>query len=98
MSHKCFTNDKCPYYPCHAETEGEDFNCLFCFCPLYALGDQCGGNFRYTPNGVKDCTNCTLPHQGEKGWEHVMKHIGGIIGMTRSVKDDPENDNGEKLC
>ena len=32
--------------PCH-KTVGESFNCLFCYCPLYALGDQCGGNFTY---------------------------------------------------
>ena len=36
---------------------------FFCYCPLYALGPDCGGNFRYTEKGIKDCSRCTLPHQ-----------------------------------
>ena len=41
-SHYC--NHECEYFPCHKVPEGFDFNCLFCYCPLYALGDKCGGN------------------------------------------------------
>lgn len=37
------------------------FNCLFCFCPLYLKGAECGGNFRYTEKGVKDCSQCMFP-------------------------------------
>ncbi|WP_353963176.1 cysteine-rich small domain-containing protein [Aequorivita marina] len=33
----------------------------FCYCPLYMLKDDCGGNFKYT-NGFKDCSDCKLPH------------------------------------
>lgn len=40
-----FQNTACPYFPCHAKASREFFNCLFCYCPLYALGDKCGGNF-----------------------------------------------------
>jgi len=57
-----FSNTACEYFPCHKTTHPEDFNCLFCYCPLYALGPDCGGNFRYTSAGLKDCTNCLLPH------------------------------------
>ena len=35
---------------------------LFCYCPLYTLGDKCGGNFRYLDNGIKDCSDCLYPH------------------------------------
>ena len=55
-------NLKCEYFPCHKTTDPENFNCLFCYCPLYTLGDQCGGNFRYNEKGVKVCTNCVFPH------------------------------------
>ena len=44
---------------------GESFNCLFCYCPLYALGTACGGNFTVLENGVKDCSGCTVPHKKE---------------------------------
>ena len=57
-----FQHTKCEYFPCHKTSKPEDFNCLFCYCPLYALGDQCGGNFRYTEKGVKVCTGCLFPH------------------------------------
>lgn len=58
-----FAHRDCEYFPCHPNADPEDFNCLFCYCPLYALGPDCGGNFRYTDKGIKDCTNCLLPHQ-----------------------------------
>ena len=58
-----FTNRKCEYFPCHKDADPEDFNCLFCYCPLYVLGDQCGGDFVYRDNGRKDCTRCTFPHK-----------------------------------
>ena len=57
-----FQNRACEYFPCHKGVADEDFNCLFCYCPLYLLGDECGGNFEYLPNGIKNCSNCTLPH------------------------------------
>ena len=58
-----FSHKKCEYFPCHKGVDPENFNCLFCYCPLYALGDKCGGNFRMTEKGIKDCTNCQLPHK-----------------------------------
>ena len=81
-SAKHFTNKSCKYYPCHGIENAENFNCLFCYCPLYVLGDKCGGNFRYTDEGTKDCMNCTIPH-GEGGYEHVMGHIREITDMVR---------------
>ena len=26
------------------------------------MGEKCGGNFRYTEKGVKDCSRCPFPH------------------------------------
>ena len=58
-----FANTACPYYPCHQGVE--EFSCMFCYCPLYALGTACGGAFVMLENGVKDCSRCTFPHQRE---------------------------------
>lgn len=57
-----FRHTECEYFPCHATSKPEDFNCLFCYCPLYALGERCGGNFSYTATGTKDCSRCSFPH------------------------------------
>ncbi len=73
-SARYFCNKECEYYPCHPVGEEEEINCLFCYCPLYALGDKCGGNFRYTEKGIKDCSGCMVPH-GRGGYEHVIKRI-----------------------
>ena len=59
-----FRNTACEWFPCHKVANDENFNCLFCYCPLYAR-DDCGGNLRYTESGIKDCTDCTLPHKAE---------------------------------
>ena len=58
-------NRECDYFPCHKGADPETFNCLFCYCPLYALGEDCGGNFTYTDSGIKDCSNCLRPHRKE---------------------------------
>ena len=62
-NHKFFSNKECKYFPCHTMPENGDFNCMFCFCPLYFLGNKCGGNFKYSGDkGVKNCMECHLPH------------------------------------
>ena len=60
--YKFFQNKECEYFPCHNIENIEDFNCLFCYCPLYHLGENCGGDFVYTDKGVKSCVNCSRPH------------------------------------
>ena len=79
-SYRFFQNTACVYYPCH-QGVGEYFNCLFCYCPLYALGDQCGGQFVYLPNGVKSCEHCTRPHD-RNGYDYVMERVGQLIRMA----------------
>ncbi|MCD8048938.1 MAG: cysteine-rich small domain-containing protein [Clostridia bacterium] len=63
--YKFFSHKKCEFFPCHRGADEENFNCIFCYCPLYALGDKCGGNFAYLENGVKDCSGCLYPHRRE---------------------------------
>lgn len=60
-----FSHKKCEYFPCHAGADRENFNCLFCYCPLYVLGERCGGDFVYNEKGIKDCTGCLFPHRRE---------------------------------
>ena len=60
-----YTNKECEYYPCHPVPEGTEFNCLFCYCPRYMLGRKCGGNFTDVESGVKDCSECLVPHRRE---------------------------------
>lgn len=70
-SRSFFANTACEHFPCHEGVAPEHFNCLLCYCPLYALGDACGGNFTYTSKGAKSCVSCNLPHDGERGVELV---------------------------
>lgn len=67
-----FRNDKCKWFPCHKVEDDTDFNCLFCFCPLYHL-KECGGNYAYTPNGVKDCSKCLVPHKASNYKKIISK-------------------------
>ena len=56
-----FAHRECEYFPCHPGADPENFNCLFCFCPLYLLGPRCGGSFAAGPDGRKDCSGCLFP-------------------------------------
>ena len=76
-SYKFFENKDCVFFPCH-EIEENEFNCIFCYCPLYFLGDKCGGNFKNVGDGIKDCTHCLIPHK-PGGYEYVMGKIGENI-------------------
>lgn len=67
-SYRFYTNKDCVYLPCHKTKNVDEFNCLFCYCPLYFL-EECGGNYE-DKYGVKDCTNCLIPH-GPKGYDYI---------------------------
>ena len=83
MEHyKFFQNKECEYFPCHKCEITEDFNCLFCYCPLYALGDKCGGNFSYTEGGIKDCSACLVPHKAGN-YDHMMEKMGQVIELAK---------------
>ena len=64
-SYRFFDNKECKYFPCHKGLE--EFNCLFCYCPMYHK-ENCPGNPRYIEKGdrkIKVCTDCTFPHRPE---------------------------------
>lgn len=86
--YRFFQNTQCEYFPCHKGMNGEQFNCLFCYCPLYALGRKCGGSFVYNEKGIKVCTNCTFPHRPEN-YEAIIGRYSEIMDMIR------ENDEKE---
>ncbi len=77
-----YANRDCECYPCHKNADSENFNCLFCYCPLYALGEDCGGNFSYTEQGFKDCSNCLIPHS-EKGYDYIIQNYPKIAELAR---------------
>ena len=60
-----FAHEQCEFFPCHTGVPREDFSCLFCYCPLYFSGSDCGGCFTYTKDGIKDCSDCRIPHRRE---------------------------------
>lgn len=72
-----FSHRECEHFPCHVGADADDFNCLFCYCPLYVLGDRCGGDFVMLENGVKDCSGCLFPHKREN-YDAIIGRYGEI--------------------
>ncbi len=84
--HRYFANTDCEYFPCHPDADKENFNCLFCYCPLYVLGAECGGDFRILENSIKDCSGCLFPHRRES--------YDGITARFREICEKM-NDGGD---
>ena len=82
MSYDFFQNKQCEYFPCHAGADSERFSCLFCYCPLYALGENCGGAFTYTKEGIKDCSGCLRPHRREN-YESITQDLRKVIELAK---------------
>jgi len=82
-SSKFFRNHECEYFPCHKQPAESEFNCMFCYCPLYAMGDKCGGVFEYV-KGVKSCMDCHLVHVPE--YYHVV-----MSKLTEKALEDSAN-------
>ena len=90
MEHYKFCqNPNCEFFPCHQGVKEEDFNCLFCYCPLYALGENCGGNPCYTESGIKDCSNCLKPHRAEN-YDKIMEQMLDVMKLAK--KQTPPKD------
>jgi len=70
MGYKFFQNKGCEYFPCHKDGK---LNCLFCFCPLYPY-DNCGGVYKILENGIKDCSDCRIPHE-EEGYDYIVQFL-----------------------
>ena len=76
---------RCEFFPCHPTDHPEDFNCLFCYCPLYTLGSGCGGNFKYLENGVKDCSGCLRPHRRDS-YGYIMSRYPELMELAKKNK------------
>lgn len=50
--------------------------------PLYTLGSHCGGNFVYLDSGVKDCSNCLVPH-GRGSYSYVVKKFPELMELAK---------------
>lgn len=83
-----FQNKACEYFPCHKGADAERFSCLFCYCPLYALGENCGGNFTYTADGIKDCSGCLIPHRREN-YPKVMEKLSDVMELAKKKPAEP---------
>ena len=98
--HRFYQNKGCKYFPCHDLVESDLskalFNCMFCYCPLYALGKDCGGNFKINKSKdgklIKDCSDCVLPHRPEM-YEYINQKLGEL---ELNLKDDEPIEKSEK--
>ena len=84
-NYKFFQHKACEFFPCHETKDVENFNCLFCYCPLYALGRDCGGNFCYTESGIKNCVNCMFPHRKEN-YDRVIARFAEIVQRMQELE------------
>jgi len=73
-SYKFFQNKNCKYFPCHKNIdlnvkEEMNWNCLFCFCPIFpqrktnAVCLVCG-----------PCEKCWFPHRA-KNYERIIEML-----------------------
>lgn len=76
-NYKFFSHKECEYFPCHKTDNEDKFNCLFCYCPLYYLGEKCGGNFEIMANGIKNCSNCLIPHKKDN-YDYIISKLKDI--------------------
>ena len=76
-----FSHRQCEFFPCHPTQRPEEFNCMFCYCPLYTLGPDCGGHFRYLESGVKSCEDCMLPHS-PGGYAHILSKFPELARLA----------------
>lgn len=83
MSASFFQNKSCEYFPCHEIKNIDEFNCLFCYCPLYALGSDCNGQYFFTKNGVKSCSKCTIVHKKEESALHIKNNISKVLEKAK---------------
>lgn len=77
-----FQNRKCEMFPCHKIESISDFNCMFCYCPLYFLGDKCGGKFTYNEKGIKSCKDCCFPHE-KKNYSLVNEKLRNTVASKK---------------
>ena len=77
-----FQHKTCEYFPCHSAADPETFSCLFCYCPLYCLGENCGGSFTYSEKGYKDCSGCLRPHRREN-YDAICAKMREVLALVK---------------
>ncbi|MBQ1881574.1 MAG: metal-binding protein [Lachnospiraceae bacterium] len=98
-SERFFCNKDCRYFPCHNGVSEDEFNCLFCYCPLYSMGSDCGGDY-VMKNGVKSCIGCVRPHIAgnfDEINDALRKHQTGRIRSLESNAHDLVKSDSNKL-
>lgn len=90
-NYQYFSHKNCEFFPCHPGADPDNFNCLFCWCPLYTLGPDCGGNFRYNERGLKDCTGCLFPHRREN-YPMISARYQDIVNAMKKKTGSDGND------
>ena len=90
-SYRFFSNSSCQFFPCHQQPRKDEFNCLFCYCPLYSLGEDCGGLFTIITGGIKCCMYCHLPHLPGH-YDVIMQKLGEVAKapnpqLDKTIKD-----------
>ncbi|MCL4476132.1 MAG: PAS domain-containing protein [Nitrospirae bacterium] len=83
-----YCNYDCKYFPCH-ETDSENFNCIFCYCPMYYLHSCLGSPQYLTGSGsvIKDCSRCDFPHRPEN-YETIIEYL-----ITSKKNRGPEQES-----
>ena len=56
-----FAHRECEFFTCNPGADPDRFNCLFCYCPLYCLGKNCGGNFTVLETGSRIAAAVCFP-------------------------------------
>lgn len=73
MGYNFFQNNECEYFPCHKIDSQNRFNCMFCYCPLYMY--ECMGAYKILSNGIKDCSDCLIPHYN---YDYIINKLRAI--------------------
>ena len=100
-SSRFYQNLDCQYFPCHEGVSPDSFNCLFCYCPLYMLGPDCGGTFEVLDNGFKSCMGCTFPHEADH-YEAMTAAVCQVLRLTSQTclarRKADTADNGQEIA
>lgn len=92
-SFRFFQNTSCRYFPCHKGVE--DFNCLFCYCPLYGQKDCPGTPKWFTAKDgsvIRDCSDCVYPHKAGN-YPAIMQQLAASVhtGKKKPAADAAGN-------
>jgi Zn-finger protein len=58
------------------------------------LGEECGGNFKYS-HGIKDCSGCIITHMKDTGFDFVQEKMLTVIDIVKNnyLENHPDEDN-----